>query len=594
MTNKAIFDVDVDTTKFSEFLKLYDRYQSTLKTLPAGWQAVGGRAEEASALWAKVSGQADRQAAAAKMGGRGAEIIAAAAGAVAAGWAAATHSVSIVDNHVTRIVGAMVKLSTITTAIGGLLGAGSLFGIDRLAATVSANRRAALGLGLGYGQYQAIGANFSRLVDPGSLLANVAGARYDVTSPQYTALLAAGVNPRTVRSGNTADVTAELMQRLPQLFAGMNTERDRGLIGAKAHALGIDQLMSMQDLVAFLNASPAERQTIIKRSLRDSKTMDLTDAAQRKWQDLTTQLGRAAAQIETTFAEKLARIEPGLEKLSEAFVKAFKAFADSGLAEKGINALAGGLSSLADYLDSKQFQDDMSYWIGWLSDAGAALWKFIRSFDDKFDGSGGSDSTAYPPPNVQPSAALSSPQAVGQSGARPATLAAMAGLPSAGMTISNELLNQYANTPSGHEAWIRARAAYWGVDPDFAVAVARTEGNNATGWRGGANLPSAVDIVPATGQSISFSDFQLNVRNGLGTIARAAGIDPAKPEDWMRADDFALEYMSEHGLGPWARDQTVESYRSAGRLPTVIMRKNTGNNSNIAAYLATNPFAPVQ
>ena len=69
MTNKAIFDVDVDTTKFSEFLKLYDRYQSTLKTLPAGWQAVGGRAEEASALWAKVSGQADRQAAAAKIGG---------------------------------------------------------------------------------------------------------------------------------------------------------------------------------------------------------------------------------------------------------------------------------------------------------------------------------------------------------------------------------------------------------------------------------------------------------------------------------------------------------------------------------------------
>jgi hypothetical protein len=56
----------------------------------------------------------------------------------------------------------------------------------------------------------------------------------------------------------------------------------------------------------------------------------------------------------------------------------------------------------------------------------------------------------------------------------------------------------------------------------------------------------------------------LNVRNGLGTEARSAGIDPADPSQWKAADEFALENMAKGGLGPWKGDQAVSAFQAQG------------------------------
>lgn len=120
----------------------------------------------------------------------------------------------------------------------------------------------------------------------------------------------------------------------------------------------------------------------------------------------------------------------------------------------------------------------------------------------------------------------------------------------------------YPTTPEGQAAFIRDYAPYAGgrgMDPNFGLSVAHAEGLN--GAARGPNLASTVDIDAQTGRPFSFGAFQLNVRNGLGNLARASGIDPADPAQQNIANKFAMDYMAAHGLEPWRGDRAVLAYQ---------------------------------
>ena len=111
---------------------------------------------------------------------------------------------------------------------------------------------------------------------------------------------------------------------------------------------------------------------------------------------------------------------------------------------------------------------------------------------------------------------------------------------------------------AGHEQFIRDYAAKVGVNPDVAVGVANAEGLRA--WS--PSNPNAGSYVDRSGgQPFSFGDFQLNVRNGLGTQALKAGIDPRDPNQWQAADQYAIDQMKAGGLGPWKGDKFAANYR---------------------------------
>jgi len=122
----------------------------------------------------------------------------------------------------------------------------------------------------------------------------------------------------------------------------------------------------------------------------------------------------------------------------------------------------------------------------------------------------------------------------------------------------------YPTTQQGQAAFIRDYSAYAGggkgLNTNFALGVAHAEGLN--GAARGPNLASTVD-VDKNGNPFSFGAFQLNVRNGLGNLARANGIDPADPAQANAANKFAMDYMASHGIQPWRGDQAVMAYQGA-------------------------------
>jgi hypothetical protein len=139
-----------------------------------------------------------------------------------------------------------------------------------------------------------------------------------------------------------------------------------------------------------------------------------------------------------------------------------------------------------------------------------------------------------------------------------------------------------------HADYIRAYAQSIGLDPNLALGIANAEGLRAWSAKN-PNAASGIDVQ--AGQPFSFGDFQLNVRNGLGTEALKGGIDPRDPSQWQAADRFALDRMKAGGVGPWKGDAFAKQYLATGNVPALPAMPGTTLNSAPPA-VAGGPGAP--
>lgn len=105
-------------------------------------------------------------------------------------------------------------------------------------------------------------------------------------------------------------------------------------------------------------------------------------------------------------------------------------------------------------------------------------------------------------------------------------------------------------TPPSREAmtaYIMEAARRRGIDPEVAVAVARSEGldaNPADGWQS--------NVVKNGQRERSYGPFQLYIDGGLGNeFMSATNLDPRDPRTWMHQVDFALDHASTNGWGSW-------------------------------------------
>lgn len=93
------------------------------------------------------------------------------------------------------------------------------------------------------------------------------------------------------------------------------------------------------------------------------------------------------------------------------------------------------------------------------------------------------------------------------------------------------------------EAYIRAAAAKRGINPNTAMAVARSEGFSS--------FQSTVPVAGGpNGREDSWSAFQLYMGGGLGNeFQKKTGLDPRDRKNERAAIDYALEHASKNGWG---------------------------------------------
>ncbi len=255
--------------------------------------------------------------------------------------------------HIREGTDSLLKWTGIVGAVSGLVGAGGLFGIERLAQSASGMRRSAQGLGATSAEVGAFGLNFGRILDPRSFLGSVQQAQNDVT--KRVGLYGAGLTDRDIIGKSPIETALALLPRIKQLV-------DRAPEGQLAQVLqsqmpGFD--IDLQTAQRLKRTSSGELQGFINQTRRDQTALFLTDETQKKWQDFLVQLDRASHTIQTGFIEGLVKIAPELTKLSDTFTTAIKDFLQSGVFKDWVLAATEGLKDLDSWIKSPEFKDDV-------------------------------------------------------------------------------------------------------------------------------------------------------------------------------------------------------------------------------------------
>lgn len=358
MPLRSVLSIDVDDTQFKAYTDAFAKYEAAVKKMPAAWGAVGASVGKGAKTFSEMVGAAvaltyhqKQQAAAQKEADRLTR-------SMADRWRDIGRSTKDFAGNIASATGNLIKWIGPISALTGLLGAGvGLFGLERLANSVSGQRRSATGLGIGYGQQAAFGLNYGRFVDTQSLLSGVSGSLYNATSPGYTGLLAAGISHKFLETHNAADVSVELLHRLPDLLKGT----PQNLRGARLASLGLDSVISPEDANRYVNSSASERADQDMAYRKDISRLDLKPEDQRVWQDFINQLERAGKGIESTFARALPSLGVSIGKLSDAFEKAVDNFVGSDAVKAAIEGLAGYLGSTKLLSDIETFGRYMAY-----------------------------------------------------------------------------------------------------------------------------------------------------------------------------------------------------------------------------------------
>jgi hypothetical protein len=97
--------------------------------------------------------------------------------------------------------------------------------------------------------------------------------------------------------------------------------------------------------------------------------------------------------------------------------------------------------------------------------------------------------------------------------------------------------------PRGLSGYIRETAKKYGVDPEVALRVAKSEG--LSNFRSGVRTKSGKEEP-------SWGAFQLYTGGGLGNqFQKETGLDPSDPKNEKATIDYALKTAAKTGWGPW-------------------------------------------
>ena len=388
MAAKSIIEVDVNDEKFLSFMDKFNEYQAALEELPEAWRAsaqgIGDSARETS----KASSEAEGMTKAFLDGvdalnmmvnnldrintslddanKRQSDLNKKTAGSSSIFGKLKKDSKEFAG-HIKDATVSLLSWGGIVGLFTGVLGAGGLFGLNRLASTASAQRFTSMGLNTSIGALDSTAINYQRAVsNPTATLGAIRDTQADLS--QRWKFQAMGIN-------NPDRSPDQLLPEMIRAARSIFTQTGGTLQGANAY--GLTSFFSIDDLNRFKNMSDAEIDAMEKRAKRDAQLLQITDDQARQWQDFNVQLDYSSQSIKNTFIRGLAPLTPGLTKLSDALSGAIDTVLQSPELGKWIDGLAGGIQRFGDYLASPDFKNDVENFMVKVEKLGKVIGKVV-------------------------------------------------------------------------------------------------------------------------------------------------------------------------------------------------------------------------
>ncbi|WP_145482031.1 hypothetical protein [Yersinia rohdei] len=389
MAAKSIIDIDVNDEKFQSFMEKFSEYQAALDDLPEAWrgvaQGIGDTEKETAKARSELEGVAksfsdgaaailsinsglDRLNDSLDKANKNQSGFNKNASAAKKFLSGATKDAKSLAGHIKDATTSLISWGSILGLFSGLIGAGGLFGINRLASGASSQRFTTLGLGTTSGGLDSTAINYQRaLSNPTGTLGAIRDSQLDLSKRwQFQAM---GIN-------NPDQDPAKLLPQMIRNARDIFVKNGSNLQGAEAH--GLTNFFTLDDLNRFKNMSDAEIDSMEKRASQDSKQLQLSDQIQKQWTDFNVQLQRSGYSIENSFIRGLAPLAPQLTRLSDSVSGMIDSFLKSPELGKWIDGLSQGIQQFGEYLSSPSFRTDIDSFMKSIRDMGLTVDNVIR------------------------------------------------------------------------------------------------------------------------------------------------------------------------------------------------------------------------
>jgi len=390
MAFRSVIDVDIQDEKFKKFVDLFQKYQEQLKQNKGAWAGINKQTQAAAATVEDLVAATAAQNQMMNQLARSSTSVETSMDRTRKHVAAISTGLAEATRHILRIGG-------VGGIVGGLLGVGGLWGLDRLGSGAAARRREAIGLGASYGGLASFGASFGRAVDPSSILAGISAVQGDPSRMgPYAAI---GMSAGELK-GDSSEVAARYLSRLRQ-FAQRTSP---SLLGTMSDALGLGETgVSVEDLRRLRSMSGEEFSSLQSRFGKGQSALGLSEGDQRAWQDFTTQMRYAGEQINNVFVRGLSGLATPLSNLSSAFANTVSSLLGSEGFNNLIKEAGGSLQHLAEYLGTPEFEKnvkDFAHDIGVLASAVASAVHWLSGRVGGTVGGASANTGAQAPPNM--------------------------------------------------------------------------------------------------------------------------------------------------------------------------------------------------
>ncbi len=350
MAVKSVIDIQINDEKFKQFTGLFEKYNAALKEMPAGWAAVNEEIAGAKTIFEIMVAAMLAQSQLSEKVQKNSSGTKDNTAKTAAYWKDMARSTKDVAGNIVRATTSLLKWIGLTSVFTGLLGAGGLFGIDRMASSVASGRRSSQGLGVTYGQQKAFGINFGSVVDTGAYLGAVNEALHSWGDKK--GLFGAGMTPAEMKGG-TAQVGVTLLEHLKRIA---DSTSEAGLTDV-ARAKSLDQFGGLDMLMRLKAMTPESFKEFKENYAQDQKDLDLGRDTQSKWVRFLQQMDRAGDKIENVFVTGLVGLADPLKNLSASFVHLVEALGNSPEVKKWLGEAAVGIEGFAKAVGTDEFRD---------------------------------------------------------------------------------------------------------------------------------------------------------------------------------------------------------------------------------------------
>lgn len=345
MTDRAVLAIEINDDDFKAFQAKFAAYQKAVSDMPAQWDAVNKATGASRPIFEKMNELVDHQndlvgdlADNAKRGEKPTQN-------VAASWGVIYRTGRLWSSSIKSSTLSLAKWSGLTAVFSGILSAGGLYGIDKMAAGVSGRRTGALGYGTTIGAQSSFQTNFGRIGNAEGILGSTSRALSDPRSRVFRSL---GVSGK-IEGMDAPHAFAAILPDIERLLKRTPENQLNSII----QGYGLGEIgLGLNEARFIRNAPTGETAKMINGFASDEGAMGVANP--EAWSRFSTQMELAGGAIRVAFERNLASMTLPLGHITSSFETLFTALLKKGgMADDLIKMVGDGVDKFAKMIGSK-------------------------------------------------------------------------------------------------------------------------------------------------------------------------------------------------------------------------------------------------